>query len=70
MTASERKANGIENLPATLAEAMGYLRNDAVIMDTLGDHIATQYLAGKEAECIEYGTRVSGWELDKYLIAY
>ena len=39
-------------------------------MDTLGEHVASQYIAGKEAEWEEYRTRVSSWERDKYMILY
>ena len=70
MTDAERRASGIENLPASLVEALEDIRNDSLLTDTLGEHITTQYMAGKEAECREYGTRVSSWEIDKYLIAY
>ena len=70
MTMAERQAIGVENLPASLYEALNGLREDRLLLETLGDHITTQYFAGKEAECREYGTRVSSWEIDKYLIAY
>lgn len=70
MDADSRLSHGIENLPGTLPEALGLLRGDQLMLDTLGEHIAGQYFAGKEEECREYGTRVSSWEIDKYLIAY
>ncbi len=51
-------------------DALDELEKDALIMDVLGDHIARHYLAGKRGEWKEYQTRVSSWEIDKYLVAY
>ena len=46
------------------------IRKDKLICDTLGEHIVSQYVAGKEKEWDEYRTHVSNWELEKYLITY
>lgn len=70
MTPAARKRRGIESLPGSLEEALNYLKKDKVIMATLGEHVATQYIAGKEAEWEEYRTRVSSWERDKYIMNY
>ena len=70
MDAKTRRSHGIEDLPGTLEEALEYLKADKLMMDTLGEHISSQYIAGKEAECREYRTRVSNWEIAKYMIAY
>ena len=70
MDAKTRKANGIDSLPSSLAEAIKEMQADPIIKETLGDHVYTQYIAGKEAECDEYRTRVSSWEIAKYMIAY
>ena len=70
MTPATRKRRGIEALPGTLEEALVYLKKDKLIMNTLGEHVATQYITGKEAEWDEYCTRVSSWERDKYMINY
>jgi len=70
MTPAMRKRKKIENLPGSLEEALGHLKRDKLIMDTLGSHVTSQYIAGKEAEWKEYCTRVSSWELDKYMINY
>ena len=40
------------------------------MLETLGEHVFTQYIAGKEREWDEYRTRVSSWEISKYMIAY
>ena len=70
MTPATRKRRGIEALPGSLEEALVYLKKDKLIMNTLGEHVATQYITGKEAEWDEYRTRVSSWERDKYMINY
>ena len=70
MDAKARRAHGIDNLPASLEQALLFLADDKLIMDTLGEHVSSQYIAGKEAECLEYNTRVSNWEIAKYMIAY
>ena len=70
MTPATRKRRGIEALPGSLDEALVYLKKDKLIMNTLGEHVATQYITGKEAEWDEYCTRVSSWERDKYMINY
>ena len=70
MDAKARRAHGIDNLPASLEQALVFLADDKLIMDTLGEHVSSQYIAGKEAECLEYNTRVSNWEIAKYMIAY
>ena len=70
MDAATRRSKGSDSLPGALHEALAEMKKDQLIMDTLGEHIASQYIAGKEAECDEYRTRVSSWEIDKYMINY
>lgn len=70
MTPDERTAKGICGLPGTLQEAISALSADELITDALGEHIVGQYVSGKKKEWDAYRTFVSGWELDKYLIAY
>ena len=70
MDNAERAARGIENLPSSLREAVDVMRTDKLILDTLGDHIVSQYTEGKYREWDEYRTHVSSWEIDKYLTIY
>lgn len=70
MDADERAANGIEDLPDSLEHALFALEEDALMQETLGSHIYTQYVEGKEREWEEYCTRVSSWELAKYMVLY
>jgi len=70
MDEKARKLHGIRNLPSSLDEAIDELRRDQLILDTLGGHVASYYIDGKEKECYEYRTRVSSWEREKYMINY
>ena len=70
MTPAARRRKGIESLPGSLEEALVCLKKDKLIMDTLGEHVSSQYIAGKEAEWDEYRTRVSSWEREKYIMNY
>ncbi len=70
MTDAERKAHGIASLPGNLLEAVECLSADPLIVDTLGDHVFTHYTEGKRREWDEYRTRVTDWELKKYMVVY
>jgi len=70
MDAAARDAAHIDALPRTLEEALGEMQRDSVVMDVLGSHVATHYIEGKMREWTEYQTRVSSWELEKYLVIY
>ena len=70
MSPAASRRRGIEALPGSLEEALVCMKKDKLIMDTLGEHVTGQYIAGKEAEWEEYRTRVSSWERDKYMILY
>ena len=70
MDEETRAAKGIESLPGSLKEAVDLMLTDKLICDTLGEHVVTQYAAGKYKEWDEYRTAVSDWELKKYLTIY
>ena len=70
MDAATREANGIESLPGSLEEAILAMKADQLVLDTIGPHIAENYVEGKEKEWDEYRTRVSSWEREKYIINY
>lgn len=70
MSRRERRERGIENLPGSLEEAIYEFEHDDVIKDALGEHIVKQYISGKEKEWDEYITRVSSWEVEKYIVAF
>ena len=70
MTPSERRAAGIENMPADLKEAVDCLVADEFLCSVLGEHITTKYVEAKMKEWENYTTRVSQWEIDEYLYKY
>ncbi|MBQ8973392.1 MAG: type I glutamate--ammonia ligase, partial [Clostridia bacterium] len=70
MDEAARAAKGIDSLPGSLAEAVELLFGDKLICDTLGEHIVSQYSAGKRAEWDAYRTHVSNWEIKRYIVAY
>ena len=70
MNSATRKRRGIEALPGSLDEALECLKKDKLILDTLGEHVAANYIEGKKKEWDEYRTRVSSWEREKYIINY
>ena len=46
------------------------MKEDALMRETLDEHVYKRYIAGKEREWDEYRTRVTDWELQKYMIVY
>ena len=70
MDEAERAERGIASLPGNLKEAIDAMRADELICGTLGEHVVSQYLAGKEREWDAYRTHVSNWEISRYLVTY
>lgn len=70
MTDEERKANGIDNLPNNLYEAVQFMRESELAKSALGEHVYNNYLEGKAAEWDDYRTKVHDWELENYLNRY
>lgn len=70
MSKAEREANGIIDLPATLVQALEYLKADKVITAALGHHIFDHFVKAKEIEWDLFRTQVHPWERDQYLTQY
>jgi glutamine synthetase len=67
-TSDEERADlGIEQLPASLQEAVAALDADAVVRSALGDHSYHRFREAKLAEWEAYRTQVHPWELEAYL---
>jgi len=66
----ELSARGIRVLPATLAEALDALSQDAVVQGTLGVGYAKYYLKVKSEEWMLHNRTVTPWERDYYLATY
>ena len=70
MTPAQRRKHHVGSLPASLEEALVELKKDKLVCDTLGEHILSKYIEAKQMEWNEYKTRVSQWEIDRYLSKY
>lgn len=70
MTEEERRANGIDNLPNNLYEAVQFMKESELAKSALGEHAYNNYLEGKAAEWDDYRTKVHDWELENYLNRY
>ena len=70
MDQKTREAKGIGSLPGSLIEAVACFENDPLMTATMGAHVTTQYVAGKEKEWDDYRTHVTDWEVAKYLVTY
>ena len=66
----ELAAKGIDCLPGSLEEAIEASEADPFVKETVGDHVFNAYTEGKKAEWDEYRTKVSQWEIDRYMVNY
>lgn len=64
------RKQGVRTLPGSLEEALDELARDDVIQSALGAHVCEWFLEAKRAEWNEYRTRVTPWELERYLMTY
>src|SRR3954451_9753389 len=70
MDREERLAEGIADLPASLAEAIEELKKDEVIISALGGHIVEHFIEAKEIEWDMFRTQVHPWEREQYMTMY
>ncbi|WP_330631264.1 type I glutamate--ammonia ligase [Halocatena halophila] len=64
---AKREEYGIDTLPPHLGAAIDALEEDELVMDALGEHVASKFIEAKRAEYDDYRAAVSGWEIDRYL---
>lgn len=67
LSKKEMKEMGIEQLPATLWEAVSELEQDTFVQDAIGEHIAEKYIEAKKKEWAAYCSQVTEWEIGEYL---
>ncbi|MCH5255980.1 MAG: type I glutamate--ammonia ligase [Lachnospiraceae bacterium] len=67
MSDEQKKNLGIEEIPATLNEAIYEMEKDDLIREVLGDHTYTKYIRAKKAEWHSYRSQVTEWEINEYL---
>jgi glutamine synthetase len=70
MDESERKDAGIENLPASIIDAVEALQSDPVICEALGEHAVAHFVEAKRIEWDLFRTTVHDWERDQYISLY
>lgn len=70
MDKEERLAEGITDLPATLAQAIEVLKSNEVIVSALGGHIFEHFIEAKEIEWDMFRTQVHPWEREQYMSVY
>ncbi|MCP3026032.1 type I glutamate--ammonia ligase [Halobacillus sp. A5] len=70
MNKKEREAHGVQDLPATLYDALEELQKDEVMVHALGEHLFEHFLEAKEIEWDMFRTQVHPWEREQYLQTY
>jgi glutamine synthetase len=70
LTPEQRKAADIHSLPKNLREAVREFKYSDFAKYAVGEHVHGKYVEAKQEEWMEYTTRVSQWEIDKYLGKY
>jgi glutamine synthetase len=63
----ERKARKIEELPGSLIEAIEIAEESKLLKSTLCEHIYTKFLENKKIEWDNYRTKVTDYEIKRYL---
>lgn len=70
MDKREREQHGIEDLPATLMDALDELQKNNMIIESLGDHLYEHFIEAKTMEWDTFRTTVHPWEREQYLTSY
>ena len=70
MTAEEKEAHGIEQLPHNLYDAVMALDKNPVIQEALGKHIYDRFREARLKEWGEYKLQVHDWEVKQYLARF
>jgi len=66
-TAEERAAEGFDQLPQSLSDALDSMERSELVAETLGEHIFEWFLRNKRSEWRAYKTQVTPFEYDRYL---
>jgi glutamine synthetase len=70
MTEEEMVQLGVSSLPGNLYDALQMYKTDALVKETLGDHIFNTYYDFKIKEWDSFRTAVHPWELSQYIARY
>jgi glutamine synthetase len=64
------RRRNVRTLPATLGEAIGEMKNDAVVREALGEHVFERLVEAQQQEWDAFRKHVTQWEVDRYLELY
>ena len=67
LSGEEHRRLGVEQLPASLGEAIEITAESELVLRTLGEHMFNRYIEIKRQEWEDYRVQVTQWELDRYL---
>ena len=67
MSPEERQERGIGTLPGSLWEAVQLAEKSELVRNTLGDHVFNSFIQNKKIEWESYHSRVSDYEIKRYL---
>lgn len=67
LSAKQRQAMGVENLPANLKEAIDAFKASSLMKEVLGHHIFSKFIDLKTKEWDDFRTAVTQWEIDRYI---
>jgi glutamine synthetase len=67
LSPEERMQRGIEQLPATLGEAIEIAAESELILRTLGEHTFRRFIEIKRQEWDEYRVQVTPYEIENFL---
>ena len=67
MSPEERQEQGIGTLPGSLWEAIQLAEKSELVRNTLGDHVFHSFIQNKKIEWESYHSRVSDYEIKRYL---
>ena len=67
LTPAERKAMGMEPLPASLNQAIAAMEKSELVAETLGEHVFEFFMRNKRADWDDYRRQVTPWEMERYL---
>ena len=64
---ADRKQRHLGVLPGSLKEALDALESDEVVKEALGTHVYERFINAKTQEWDDYRTKVTPWEIERYL---
>jgi glutamine synthetase len=67
---SERKKIGADRLPTSLKEAIANLKTDRLLLDAMGERLATSYIAVKELDIDAFAAADEAFEFRQHIYKY